>query len=218
MYQYDDYQDRIEIFNASSGLAQDQVLNSDDVENMGVEVEFTWLPTDALTLGGNVSYTKTEYKSDLFVLEDDNPAFPVQIFNDTAAGGRDEFLAQNLKGNDLKRIPEWKYTLWASYQWLFEAGSLTAGATYSYTGEYASEGIIRDIDENPARDRLDVSVTWRDNRDQWVVRGFVDNVMDKVYSRGITTQTASNDYRQLAQPLYPQFYGLEVTYRFGSDF
>ncbi|MCR9259608.1 MAG: TonB-dependent receptor [Pseudomonadaceae bacterium] len=222
MYQYDGYQDRIEIFNAAAGQAQDQVLNTDDVENMGVEVEFTWLPTDALTLGGNVSYTKTEYKSDLFVLEDDNPNFPVQIFNQTAADpvtgapGRDAFLAQNLKGNELKRIPEWKYTLWGSYQWNFEAGTLTAGGTFSYTGEYASEGIIRAIDENPARERLDVSLTWRDNRDQWVVRGFVDNVLDKVYSRGITTGTASGDWRQLAQPLYPQFYGLEVTYRFGA--
>ena len=162
LYQYDDYQDRIEIFNAAAGQAQDQVLNAEEAENMGVEVEFTWLPTDALTLGGNVSYTKTEYKSDQFVLEDDNPDFPVQIFDQiaddpvTGAPGRDAFLAQNLKGNDLKRIPEWKYTLWASYQWNFEAGTLTAGGTYSYTGEYASEGIIRAIDENPDRERLDV--------------------------------------------------------------
>ncbi|XOV82474.1 MAG: TonB-dependent receptor [bacterium] len=222
MYQYDNYQDRIEIFDSGSGQAQDQVLNTDEAENMGVEVEFTWLPTDAMTLGGNVSYTKTEYKSDLIVLEDDNPFFPIQIFNQTADDpvtgdpGRDAFLSQNLKGNDLKRIPEWKYTLWATYQWGFDAGTLTAGATYSYTGEYASEGIVRAIDENPARDRLDVSLTWRDNRDQWVVRGFVDNVLDRVYSRGVTTQTAANDYRQLAQSLYPQFYGLEVTYRFGA--
>jgi iron complex outermembrane recepter protein len=222
LYQYDGYQDRIEIFNAAAGQAQDQVLNTDDVENMGIEVEFTWLPTDALTLGGNVSYTKTEYKSDLFVLEDDNPDFPVQIFNQTGddpvtgAPGRDAFLAQNLKGNELKRIPEWKYTLWGSYQWNFEAGTLTAGGTFSYTGEYASEGIIRAIDEVPARERLDVALTWRDNRDQWVVRGFVDNVLDKVYSRGIGTGTAASDWRQLAAPLYPQFYGLEVTYRFGA--
>jgi len=216
MYTYDDYQDRIEIFNETAGTSQDQVRNADEAENMGVEIEFMWLPTESLTLGGNLSYTKTEYTSDIFVLEDDNPAYPVQVFNQTTAGGRDDFLAQNLNGNDLKRIPEWKYTVWGSYEWNFAAGNLTAGATWSYTGEYQSDGIARAYDEVPERDRLDMSLTWRDNKDQYVVRAFVDNVLDEVHTRGIGSSTASGDWRRTAAALYPRFYGLDVTFRFGG--
>ena len=216
IYEYDNYQDRIEIFNASTGTSQDQVRNADEAQNMGIEVELMWLPTDELTLGGNASWTDTEYKSDLFVLEDDSPFYPIEIFSDTGAGGADAFLAQNLKGNELKRIPEWKYTLWATYDWSFSSGTLTAGGTYSYTGKYASDGILRDLDETPERDRLDLSLTWRDNRDAWVVRAFVDNVMDVTHTRGLGTATAASDWRLTAEQLYPRYYGVDVTFRFGD--
>ena len=105
--------------------------------------------------------------------------------------------------------------LWTSWHDLF-GGTLTAGVTYAYTGEYYSSGIERKLDEVPSRERTDVSLTWRDNRDQWVVRAFVDNVFDEVYTRGIGTATATNDWRLTAEKLDPRFYGLDVTYRFGD--
>ncbi len=216
MYSYDDYQDRIEFFNETAGSSQDQVRNAEEAENKGVEIEFSWLPTDSLTLGGNLSYTKTEYTEDFFVLEDDNPFFPIEIFSQTLAGGRDDFLARNLNGNDLKRIPEWKYTLWGSYEWRMGRGTLTAGATWSYTGEYQSDGILRAYDEVPERDRLDISLTWRDNAEKYVIRAFVDNALDEVHTRGISTDTADGDWRRRAAVLYPRFYGLDVTFRFGG--
>ena len=103
-----------------------------------------------------------------------------------------------------------------NYEWQFEAGTLTAGAVYAYTGEYYSSGIERDLDLVPERERIDVSLTWRDNRDQWVVRGFVDNVLDKVYARGFGTATAATNFQKTAELLYPRYYGVDVTYRFGS--
>ncbi len=203
MYEYDNYQDRIEITQQQSQTSLDQVVNAESAENMGIEFDFIWLATDNLTLGGNGSYTQTEYTDDLFILEDDNPAIP---FNRVV----------NVNGNDLKRIPEWKATVWANYDWRLDSGTLTASAMYAYTGEYWSSAIERDLDLVPERDRVDVSVTWRDNRDQWTVRAFVDNVLDKVYSRGIGTGTESGHYRLSAENLYPRYYGLDVTFRFGA--
>ena len=60
------------------------------------------------------------------------------------------------------------------------------------------------------------SLTWRDNIDQWVVRAFVDNVMDETHTRGFTTSTSSGDYSLRAENLYPRYYGVDVTYRFGA--
>lgn len=219
MYTYDNYQDRIEIFDSNTSTSTDEVRNAEEAENMGIEFDFIWLATDSLTLGGNGSYTRTEYTSDFFVLEDDNPLFPFELFPGDPTGtnpNNNAFLVQNLKGNDLKRIPEWKATLWGNYDWTFSAGTLSAGATYSYTGEYWSSGIERDLDLVPDRDRLDLSMTWRDNIDRWVVRAFVDNVMDETHTRGFTTSTSSGDYSLRAENLYPRYYGLDVTYRFGA--
>ena len=220
MYQYDDYQDRIDIFNEVLGSSQDQVRNADEATNQGIEVEFMWLATDNLTLGGNASYTKTEYDSDLFVQENDNPAYPITLFtnrvNPDGTPGPDAFIVRNLKGNELKRIPEWKATIWSSYQWTFSSGTLTAGMTWSYTGEFYDTGIERDLDLIPERDRLDLSLTWRDNREQWTVRAFVDNALDNAGIRGIGTSTASGNWRQTSDVLYPRFYGLDVTFRFGA--
>jgi outer membrane receptor protein involved in Fe transport len=209
-YDFDNYQDRVELFDANSGTAVDVVQNADEAQNRGIEVEFTWLPTDAWTLGGNGSYSDTEYKSDFFVLEDDNPAVPVELF------GADTFLVNNLKGNALKGIPKWKYTLWSSYDWQFDSGVLTAGATWSYTGNFYSSGLERSLDKVSSRDNVDLYLTWRDSRDRWNIRAFVDNVLDDITYRGIETGTAASDWQLRASSLYPRFYGMDVTYRFGG--
>ena len=220
VYDYSDYQDRIEIFNGQTNTALDQVINADSAINSGLEVEVTWLASDALTIGGNASYTKAEYDSDLFVLEDDNPAYPTSIFSDYNLDpnnpGADNFLVRNYNGNALKRIPEWKATIWTSYEWQFNDSSLTAGAVYAYTGSYYSSGVERSLDEVPERLRIDLSLIWRDSADNWTVKGFVDNVTDQVYARGLDTPTEGRDFRLVAESLYPRYYGVDVTYRFGA--
>ncbi|MEM7078362.1 MAG: TonB-dependent receptor [Pseudomonadota bacterium] len=219
LYDYENYQDRVEVFDTVANAARDRVDNADAAENSGFEFEVNWLATDNLTIGANGSYTKTKYKDDAFVVEDDNPFFPIEVFSNITPDDRqvpDAFLVTNLNGNPLKRIPEWKATLWGSYEWRFEAGTLTAGATYAYTGEYYTSGIERDLDLVPERTRLDMSVTWRDNRDRIVVRAFVDNVFDEVFTRGIGTGTSASNYSQFATSLYPRYYGVDMTYRFGA--
>jgi len=220
IYDYSDYQDRIEIFNGQTNTALDQVINADSAINSGLEVEVTWLASDALTLGGNASYTKAEYDSDLFVLEDDNPAYPTSIFSDFDLDpnnpGADNFLVRNYNGNALKRIPEWKATIWTSYAWQLNDSSLTAGAVYAFTGSYYTSGIERTLDEVPERLRIDLSLIWRDSAENWTVKGFVDNVTGQVYSRGLDTPTEARDFRLVAESLYPRYYGVDVTYRFGA--
>ena len=213
-YDYDNYQDRVSVFSPTSGTGLDQVKNAESATNRGLEVEAMWLASDNLTVGGNASYTKTEYTSDFYLLEDDNPAYPSNLFTDTT--GDDAFMVKNLNGNALKRIPEWKATVWGSYEWLLANGSLTAGGSWSYTGEYYSSGIQRNLDLVPSRKRIDLSLTWRDTAERWQVRGFVDNVLDETNIREIGTPTAGWDWQLRAATLYPRFFGLDVTYKMGG--
>ena len=123
---------------------------------------------------------------------------------------------RNFNGNALKRIPEWKATLWTTYEWQLANSSLTAGAVYAYTGSYYSSGIVRSLDEVPERIRIDLPLIWRDAAENWTVKGFVDNVTAQVYSRGLATPTEARDFRLAAEALYPRYYGIDVTYRFGD--
>ena len=44
-----------------AGASVDTVVNAGAATNQGFEVEATWLVGDYFTLGGNYSYTDTEY-------------------------------------------------------------------------------------------------------------------------------------------------------------
>lgn len=61
-----------------------------------------------------------------------------------------------------------------------------------------------------------MSLIWRDSAENWKVKGFVDNVTGQVYARGLDTPTEARDIRLVAESLYPRYYGVDVTYRFGA--
>ncbi len=204
-YDYEGYQDEVSEDNAA-GSTDSVVINAGDATNFGWEIEGTWLPTDNWTLGGNYSWTQTEYQDDVIVLINDDPSRPQPLYP----------VAQyNLEGNDLKRIPEHKFTIYSGYDFVLPTGTVNFNGAYSYTGDYYDTGVKRDLDRVRGRGRLDVSATWRDNMDRWVVRAFVDNVTDEGSARGLGTSSGFQDYQLTADYLYPRFYGVDVTYRFG---
>ncbi len=170
----------------------------------------TWLPTDALSIGGNYSLTDTEYSEDYMVVMNDNPALPLSLFGTPSTNP--ELFVVNAKGSQLKRIPRHKGTLWASYLLNTDSGSFDFRGTWAYTGEFYDEAFERPLERVPDRFRLDLSVTWRDLSNRWTVRAFVDNATDERNLRGITTATESQNWRMTGSILYPRYYGLDVTY------
>jgi hypothetical protein len=61
-----------------------------------------------------------------------------------------------------------------------------------------------------------MSVSWKDNADRWAARVFVDNVTDENVFRGISISTESQNYRTTGERLYPRYWGIDVTRRFGG--
>jgi outer membrane receptor protein involved in Fe transport len=214
LYDYDGYQDEVQEFQAQTGGDINVVINAGEARNMGWEIESTWLATSNWTIGGNYSYTRTEFQDNIKVFEDDNPAAPDTLF--TSEQQRDAMVV-DLKGNDLKRIPRHKAVLYTSYIMDFYGGTLSFGGSGAYTGSFYDSGIKRNLDKVPFRIRIDTSATWNDSRDRWRVRAFVDNVTDEGATRGIGSPGADNNWRQAVFYLYPRFYGIDVTYRL-TDF
>jgi outer membrane receptor protein involved in Fe transport len=95
-------------------------------------------------------------------------------------------------------------------------GMLAFSATYSYTGEYSSSAFKRAADLVPSRKRIDLSIGWKDDADRWAARFFVDNVTDERVYRGIGIATEFSNYRTTGERLYPRYWGVDVTRRFGG--
>ena len=227
-YDYEGYQDQIDTYDMAQARSVDTVTNAGDAINQGFEIEVTWLLGDYLTLGGNYSYTDTEYSESYLVTERDDPSLPNSLFQfalnpdgsrvTTATGfafNLDAYLRQ-VQGNPLKRIPKHKGVIYGTYDFPMESGTLSLNATLGYTGEYWSGAIQRELDRVPSRHRVDLSVNWRDASEKLVVRAFVDNVTDERVFRGFGTSTESSNYRLTGERLYPRYWGIDVTRRFGG--
>ena len=213
-YNYDNYQDRVNTFSTTQQAQVDIVQNADTAQNTGFEVETTWLPTDNWTVGGNYSYTKAEYTSDYFVAIEDDFNLPASLFGNSATAP--ELFLVNANGNQLKRIPKHKATVWGQYNIPLPGGSnLTLGGTYAYTGEYYDEGFEKEIDRIPSRFRLDLTATWKDASQRWELRAFARNVTDENNIRGVTSGSEATNWYLLGDILEPRFMGVDIRYNFG---
>ena len=176
----------------------------------------------------NYSYTDTEYSESYLVTERDDPSLPNSLFQyalnpdgsrvTTATGfafNLDAYLRQ-VQGNPLKRIPKHKGVIYGTYDFPLENGTLSFNATVGYTGEYWSSAIQRELDRVPSRHRVDLSLNWRDASEKLIVRGFIDNLTDERVFRGFGTATESSNYRLTGERLYPRYWGIDITRKFGG--
>ncbi|MCB1646935.1 MAG: TonB-dependent receptor, partial [Pseudomonadales bacterium] len=157
-----DYEDvHLQFVGNSFTGASTSVRNMESAENKGLEVEVLWLPLDQLTVGANYSYTDTEYTSELVdtetgqagIVDDNDPLRPASVFSVAER-------ATLVKGAPLQRVPESKFSAWATYVVEVESGTVDVTSSYSWTDE-----ICFSIDCGPLNKaddwyRWDARVTW----------------------------------------------------------
>lgn len=236
-YDYEDYQDHIETWESSgaqfalppgidapAGRGPVEVTdNIPKATNKGFEVDFAWLTTDALTVGGNYSYTISEYDVAFSIFNEDDPRYPRAILG----GDVDQdpcTLPQEVRalycievdGVQLSGIPKHKATMWASYRWLMDSGTLTWYGSVSYTGDYFTNTFARPWDEVPERYRTDMRLSFDAADQKWSASVFVDNVFDDTYLRWSDMEPRRTGYGsnfpQRVVALAPRYVGVEFVY------
>lgn len=120
---YDDYKDQQFLVNSPSSLSAEGALalvvaNAADSTIGGVELEFTALPMENLTLTGGASWLYTEYDS-----------FEV--------GNLSTGLVEDLSDREFQNVPDWTASIAAIYNW-----DLSDGSTIRVRGDAYYKGEI----------------------------------------------------------------------------
>ena len=228
-YDYEDVHQAFSGFSNSLGAVVSNVEAVPSAEIFGFEADMFWLATDRLTLGGNFSFTDSEYTSEILgevdtnsdgvpdtttsvVTDAFNAAVPDSIFGDNVVG-----RAVNISGNQMLLIPEIKWTLFGMYNIpLGNRGSVEFRSNVSYTDEVFFSIENNPVDKAPEYYRWDARVTWTSADESIVVSGFVNNILDDIGVRQIARYGENQNYLRSATPTDPRLMGLEFTYRFGA--
>jgi outer membrane receptor protein involved in Fe transport len=178
----------------------------------GVEIEAMWLATDVWTLGGNFSFTPSEYDKDFFIKNPSNLLTPQSLFGDSANS-----LVENINGNQVLQVPEIKYTTWASYRLPLAGGSnVELFGVYSYTDEVYYSPFESDSRKSEAYDRIDFRATWTSGDGNWRVSGFVNNVLDELGQIQVLSEGEGENFKHGGTTTVPRLFGVEFTYALGQ--
>lgn len=183
------------------------ILGAPGAEVWGIEAEALWLATDEWTVGGNFSFTPSEYDKDLFMMDTAGVDRPFSLFPTF------EGLMVNIKGNQLVQVPEWKYTAWARYRMPLSGGSnVEFFGVYSWIDEVYYSPFESARQRADAYDRTDLRATWTSADGNWIVSGFVNNVFDDVGVLQILMEGEAEFFRRTAGITSPRLMGVELTY------
>ena len=197
---------------AATGGTTNSVVAAPGAEIFGIEADALWFVNDSLTLGGNFSFTPSEFTEDFFVINDFNPDAPQSVFTP-------EDRTININGATLPRVAEWKWTAWAQYGFnLGNRGKVDLNTTVSWIDDVPFTVFDDELDTAPSYFRWDARVSWVSSTGKYSATAFVNNILDEIGIRQIALDTEEAGYRRSGQTTEPRLFGLELQYKIGPEF
>lgn len=196
----------------AQGIAEStsSVIAAPSAEVNGFEFEVLWLATDSLTIGGNFSYTGSEYDESFIIVDGSDPRTPGSLYDGLEAEAQ---RGIDINGSQLQAVPETKGSAYASYMFPVGPGQLELMGTVSWIDDVYFAPYQSQLDLAPAYDRYDFRATWRSDDQNWIVSGFVNNAFNEIGIRQVERHGSADGFRRTAQVTEPRVYGLELTYQ-----
>ena len=190
---YEDFQRSTVVSVPGTAFQETRTFNAAEVDAQGLEVEFTALLAENLTLHANLGWLDSEY--DKFQL-------------DRNLDG----ILEDFSGRDVVRSPDITAGIALNYdQPLDDSGSLTYNLNYLYEDEnvyYYNDDIGRQFDTVlEERTILGASVTWRDAEERYFVSVFGKNLTDDRYQTAAQAVGALWTFSNYGPP---RTYGVQV--------
>jgi iron complex outermembrane recepter protein len=186
------------------------VENAGGAEVLGLELDMTWIATDALTFSAGFNAMDTEYT--------DYDATP-SVYNTTTVPGPvvATVPSYDAKGDDMIRAPDFSAYVAVNYEFNLSDGAyIPLNITYSHKGDYNFDLIPGDasnrIDEyeSDAYELLNARLGYSPASDQWSVAIWGKNLTDEeYYDEVVAFATAVR-----ATVGAPRTYGIDFTYNF----
>jgi hypothetical protein len=124
---------------------------------------------------------------------------------------------QDIKGNQLLQVPDFKFTLWGNYRFPLTGGSnLDVNSVYSWISDVYYSPFENEKDKADSYGRWDARLSWSSATGNIVVAGFVNNILDDVGVLQVLRNGEQNRFRHAAGTTLPRMYGLEFTFTLGG--
>ena len=195
----------------ATGNTTTSVLPAPGAEIFGIEAEGTWLATDRLTLGGNFSFTPSEYTETLLLADPSQADVPNSLYPGFAN------RTEDIKGNQLLQVPELKFTAWGNYRFPLSGGSnLDLNTVYSWIDKVYYSPFEREEESADSYGRWDARLSWTSAQGNIIITGFVNNILDDVGVLQVLRDGEQHRFRHSAGTTLPRMYGLEFTFSVGG--
>ena len=187
VYDYDDYQAEIIRETFSS------VENAAKLENMGLELEFLWLPVHGLQIDGSVAIMDSEFEE--FVSDD--PMTPA-------------FELVDASGNQTLRAPDLTYNVGLQYTLDLErGGDITLRYEAAHKDDYYVTVFNNDFAQVDSHTLQNARAIWNVNS-QWEVQAFVENLTDEDVPDSLTVGDTIGGTANFWAP--PRLWGVQLRY------
>ncbi|MBR9908731.1 MAG: TonB-dependent receptor [Gammaproteobacteria bacterium] len=190
-YQYSD----VQLQRVEGGSAF--LVNAAEAEIMGLEIDATWLATEALTLTAGLALTDSEYSD-----------YPDATYNTPTGFGGNLQASADASGNDVIRTPEFTLSIGADYAWYTSSGEIAASVHYYYNDGFYWEPENRLRQD--AYEIVNLELAWSNPEETWQARVYAKNLLDEEYSYYSNSSQAGDAIS--AAP--PRTFGVALGYNF----
>ena len=203
------------VLNSTTGSTGTQFLNL-EARNWGLEVEAQWAPVQGLQFFGSYAYINAEITEGCCYVDTNDPTAAQPDSRPVGAPLPNGSRNQSLVGSRLPMTPEHKINVGGNYTMDFTPGSLTLGATYTYTDDMQTGVFGSPRYTAPSNEIVDLRAIWKDVEDRFTIIGYVKNATDEVAYQSSTPSslTSIGTFRQTVKLNFPRTFGVELQYRF----
>tara|TARA_B100000073_G_C23734389_1_gene571751 strand:- start:89 stop:2983 length:2895 start_codon:yes stop_codon:yes gene_type:complete len=198
------------------GGVSTSVIGYPEAETNGFELEVIYMPEPNWIIGGNYSFTDAKYSEEIVdafgnrgVIEVNNPHAPGSLYSIKER-------ERPINGVRMERIPENKMSVYSNYTQEVNGGSIDYLVGVSWTDSIIWSDAALPYDISPAFSRVDVKATWTNDEGDLEVMFFVNNVLDKIGVRNMSTDDETQGFLRSVVPTLPRMGGISFTKRFGA--